>query len=90
MVFCFGLVHGLGFAAALGIDQALSWTLLWSLLVFNLGIEAVQLAIIVVVFPLLALLRHRAPVAGLWATGAIAAGVSVMGLVWFVQRVLGI
>ncbi|MFC7649552.1 HupE/UreJ family protein [Streptosporangium lutulentum] len=90
VVFCFGLVHGLGFAAALGIDQALSWTLLWSLLVFNVGIEAVQLTIIILVFPLLALLRHRRPVAGLWTTGAIAAGVAVMGLVWFVQRVLGV
>ncbi|MFB4284419.1 HupE/UreJ family protein [Nonomuraea sp. MTCD27] len=89
VVFCFGLVHGLGFAAALGIDQPLSWTLLWSLLVFNVGIEAVQLAIIVVVFPLLAVLRHRRPVAGLWTTGAIAAGVTVMGLVWFVQRIFG-
>ncbi|MEU9891275.1 HupE/UreJ family protein [Sphaerisporangium sp. NPDC051011] len=90
VVFCFGLVHGLGFASALGIEQALSWKLLWSLLVFNVGIEAVQLAIIIVVFPLLALLRHRRPAAGLWTTGAIAAGVSVMGLVWFVQRILGI
>ncbi|SDK82587.1 HupE/UreJ family protein [Nonomuraea jiangxiensis] len=90
VVFCFGLVHGLGFASALGIDQPLSWTLLWSLLVFNVGIEAVQLAIIIVVFPLLALLRHRRPAAGLWTTGVIAAGVSVMGLVWFVQRVLGL
>jgi hydrogenase/urease accessory protein HupE len=90
VVFGFGLVHGLGFAAALGIDQAWSWTLLSSLLVFNVGIEVVQLAIIMVVFPLLALLRHRRPVAGLWTTGAIAAGVSVMGLVWFVQRILGI
>jgi hypothetical protein len=90
VVFCFGLVHGLGFAAALGIDQAWSWTLLWSLLVFNVGIEVVQLAIILAVFPLLALLRHRQPVAGLWTTGAIAAGVSVMGLLWFVQRILAI
>ncbi|WP_169981766.1 HupE/UreJ family protein [Microbispora sp. H10836] len=89
VVFCFGLVHGLGFASALGIDQAWSWTLLWSLLVFNVGIEAVQLSIIVAVFPLLALLRHRRPIAGLWTTGAIAAGVAAMGLVWFVQRVLG-
>ncbi|WP_371781617.1 HupE/UreJ family protein [Streptosporangium subroseum] len=90
VVFCFGLVHGLGFASALGIDQPLSWTLLWSLLVFNVGIETVQLTIIIIVFPLLALLRHRRPVAGLWATGTIATGVAVMGLVWFVQRVLGI
>ncbi|NIY63959.1 HupE/UreJ family protein [Streptomyces malaysiensis] len=88
VVFCFGLVHGLGFASALGIDQAWSWTLLWSLLVFNMGIEAVQLAIIALVFPVLALLRRRQPVAGLWVTGAIAAGVALMGLVWFVQRVL--
>ena len=69
VVFCFGLAHGLGFASALGIDTAWSWKLLWSLLVFNLGIEAVQLAIIAVVFPLLALLRHRSPVAPRWATG---------------------
>jgi hypothetical protein len=86
MVFCFGLVHGLGFASALGIDRAFSWTLLSSLFVFNLGIESVQLAIILAVFPLLALLRRRAPLAGLSATGAIAAGVCAMGLVWFAQR----
>jgi hydrogenase/urease accessory protein HupE len=89
VVFCFGLVHGLGFASALGIDQAFSWTLLWSLLVFNVGIEVVQLAIILVVFPLLALLRRRQLVVGLWTTGGIAAVVSVRGLVWFVQRVAG-
>ncbi|MEU6013567.1 HupE/UreJ family protein [Streptomyces sp. NPDC047515] len=89
VVFCFGLVHGLGFAGALGIEEAWSWTLLWSLLVFNVGIEVVQLAIIAAVFPLLTVVRHRAPRAGLWVTGVICAGVSVMGLVWFVQRAFG-
>lgn len=87
VVFLFGLVHGLGFAGALGIDEAFSWTLLWSLLVFNVGIETVQLGIIAVVFPLLIVLRRRSPRAGLWTTGLISAGVSVMGLIWFVQRV---
>jgi hypothetical protein len=86
MVFSFGLVHGLGFASALGIDRAFSWSLLSSLFVFNLGIESVQLAIIALVFPALALLRRRAPLAGLSATGAIAAGVCAMGLVWFAER----
>ena len=43
VVFAFGLVHGLGFAGALGIDEPWSWALLWSLLAFNVGIEAVQL-----------------------------------------------
>jgi hypothetical protein len=87
VVFCFGLVHGLGFASALGIDRAFSWTLLSSLFVFNLGIESVQVAIILAVFPLLAWLRRRAPRAGLSTTTLLAAGVCAMGLVWFVQRV---
>ncbi len=87
VVFCFGLVHGLGFASALGIDRAFSWTLLSSLFVFNLGIETVQIAIILGVFPLLALLRRRAPLAGLSATGAMAAVACAIGLLWFVERV---
>ena len=90
VVFLFGLVHGLGFASALGIDEAWSWTLLWSLLVFNVGIEAVQLGIIAVVFPLLLLLRRRAPRAGLLVGIAVAALVTVIALIWFVQRVLGV
>lgn len=89
IVFAFGLVHGLGFASALGIEQAWSWTLLWSLLVFNAGIEAVQLGIIALVFPVLALLRRRTPRLALWTTGLIAAVVAVAGLIWFVERVVG-
>ena len=88
VVFCFGLIHGLGFAGALGIDEPWSWTLLWSLLVFNLGIEAVQVGIIVMIFPLLALLRRRAPQAALWVTGGLAALVAITGLYWFVERVV--
>ena len=89
VVFSFGLVHGLGFAGALGIDDPWSWQLLWSLLVFNLGIESVQLVLIALTFPLLALMRHRTPRAGRWATGAVAAVAGLAGLVWFVERVAG-
>ncbi|WP_328723410.1 HupE/UreJ family protein [Streptomyces sp. NBC_00247] len=89
VVFCFGLVHGLGFAGALGIEAAWTWTLLWSLLVFNVGIEAVQLGIIAVVFPLLLLLSRRSPRSAAWTTGTISACVAAMGLIWFVQRVAG-
>jgi hypothetical protein len=57
------------------------------LVVFNVGIEAVQIGIILVMFPLLALLRrHKGPLHD-WTTGLITAGVTVMGLIWFVQRV---
>ncbi|MBN9178588.1 MAG: HupE/UreJ family protein [Microbacterium sp.] len=89
VVFCFGLIHGLGFASALGIDEPWSWTLLWSLLVFNLGIEAVQIGLIALVFPVLVLLRRRAPKVAMWASGALAVAVTLAGLIWFVQRVFG-
>jgi hypothetical protein len=87
VVFCFGLVHGLGFAGALGITSSFSWQLLWSLLVFNVGIEAVQIGIIIAVFPTLALVRRYNQTLYLWLTGVIAAGVAVMGLIWFVERI---
>jgi len=86
VVFAFGLIHGLGFAGALGIHEAFSWQLLVSLLIFNVGIEAVQLAIIVIVFPPLSLLRRKAHRASLWVTGIVTAGVFVMGMIWFVER----
>ena len=46
-----------------------------------------QIGIIRVMFPLLALLRrHKGPL-HVWTTGPIAAGVTVMGLIWLVNRV---
>ncbi|WP_328527223.1 HupE/UreJ family protein [Nocardioides sp. NBC_00368] len=89
VVFGFGLIHGLGFAGALGIDEPFSWRLLVSLLVFNLGIEVVQMVVIALAFPVLLVLRRRQPVIGWWLGVAAATGVAVVGLVWFVQRVLG-
>lgn len=86
VVFAFGLLHGLGFASALGIDAQWSWELLGSLLAFNFGIEVVQLAIIAVAFPLLLLLR-RTRAAGP-ATKAAGAAVAVIGLFWAVERIV--
>ncbi|WP_406422559.1 HupE/UreJ family protein [Streptomyces sp. NBC_00842] len=84
-VFLFGLVHGLGFAGALGVDENRSWELLLSLLSFNAGIEAVQLGIIAVGFPLLVLLR-RTP-AHRWALPAMTAPIVMVSLYWFWGRV---
>ena len=71
-------------------EPALFEPLLSSLLVFNVGIEAVQIAIIAVVFPLLVLLRRRSAGLAVAMGGLVAAGVAVMGLVWFVQRMPGV
>jgi len=88
VVFLFGLVHGVGFAGALGIDEPFSWGLLGALLVFNVGIEVVQLTIIAIVFPLLFLLRRRMPDVAFWLSMAVASAVAVVGLFWFVERLI--
>ncbi|MGW0603523.1 HupE/UreJ family protein [Streptomyces sp. NPDC002640] len=88
VVFVFGLVHGLGFAGALGIDESWSWELLLSLLSFNVGIEAAQLLVIAVAFPLLALVR-RTP-AHRWVLPALAVPVTLTALYWLTTRVAGI
>jgi hydrogenase/urease accessory protein HupE len=86
VVFAFGLLHGLGFAGALGIDEGWSWELLWSLIAFNLGIEAVQLVLIAVAFPLLVLLRRTAAAGPAFLIAAVLVGAT--GLYWFVERVI--
>ena len=55
-----------------------------------MGIESVQIGIILAVFPVLLLVRRQAPKTGLVVGAVVAAGVTVMGLLWFVERVLGI
>jgi hypothetical protein len=85
VVFVFGLIHGLGFAGALGIDESWSWELLLSLLSFNAGIEAVQLGLIALLFPPLVLLR-RTPVHR-WALPAMTAPVVAVSLYWFCVRI---
>ncbi|MFF5713162.1 HupE/UreJ family protein [Streptomyces sp. NPDC012756] len=86
VVFGFGLLHGLGFAGALDFTDGFSGRLLVSLLSFNVGIELGQLAVVLAAFPLILLARRRS-----WSAlvhiGA-AAAVGLIGLVWFVERLL--
>ena len=85
VVFAFGLMHGVGFAGALGIDEPFSWDLLGALLVFNVGIELAQLLVIALVFPVFVFVRRRVPSAGFWTAAVVAA----VGLFWFVERLIG-
>jgi hypothetical protein len=83
----FGLVHGFGFASVLK-ELGLPLTALgWSLFAFNTGVEIGQLAIVLVVATLLAMMRRRHPS----GSRAVAIGGSVIvvaaGAYWFVQRV---
>lgn len=85
VVFAFGLLHGLGFAGSLHVNDEITWNLVLSLLTFNLGIELGQALLLATVFPLLLLIRRTS-----WSTVAYAAATSVVagfGLLWFFERV---
>ena len=84
----FGLVHGLAFAetlAGLDFDGA---TLALSLVGFNLGIEAMQLAVIAAVLPLLLLLATTRGYAAIRTAGAAFAAVCAAG--WVGERAFGL
>lgn len=87
LTFAFGLVHGFGFAGALGELRVPPAEVPGLLLAFNLGVELGQLAVLAVVLPVLALLRKRA---GFATTGvrAVSVVLAAFGLYWFVSRVL--
>ena len=58
LAFGFGLIHGFGFANVLKEMTLNSRELVRSLLGFNLGVEIGQLAIVIIVVPLIFLTRH--------------------------------
>jgi hypothetical protein len=83
----FGLVHGFGFANVLREFGLPAEALGWSLFSFNLGVEIGQLAIVLVVASVLALIRRRSALAGYRVAWAGSVIVIVAGSYWFVERV---
>jgi len=82
--FLFGLVHGFGFSSVLAEIGLPRDSLLWSLLSFNLGVEAGQLAAILITVPLLIYLRKTQ-----WeplVVRRLSQLVLVIGIVLFVER----
>lgn len=83
----FGLVHGLAFASTLtgfGFDP---WTMVASVLGFNLGIEAVQLLVILAAMPWLVLLARSRVYGPFRVAGATLTGIAAAA--WFAERALG-
>lgn len=88
IAFAFGLLHGFGFAAVLSDMGLPRGARLISLVAFNLGVEAGQLAVVLAIMPVVYALRasrlyQRALMP--WGSTAIAS----LALVWFVQRAIG-
>jgi hypothetical protein len=59
VAFAFGLIHGFGFASSLADTGLPTDGRMLALLAFNLGVEAGQLAVVLVIAPLLWLLREQ-------------------------------
>jgi len=85
LAFLFGLVHGLGFATALGPLALPPVALGAALLSFNLGLEAAQVSIACIVLPVGFLLRNTLIYPQRIMPG-ISTAVAVVALAWFTDR----
>jgi hypothetical protein len=89
VAFLFGLIHGLSFASALGPMRLGPVWLALALGSFNLGVEAGQIALALLLVPIVFIMRHEAVY-----RRYIAPGISLIVLlfagIWFVDRVFAL
>jgi hypothetical protein len=88
LTFVFGLVHGFGFANSLAGMGLPAVGRVRCLLIFNAGVEVMQLLLVLAAFPFLTLLarsRHARA-----ARVFISAVVGVCGLLWLIERACGL
>lgn len=83
----FGLVYGLAFATVLANLELSTGKLALSVLGFNLGIEIMQMLVIISVFPWLILLSNTPVYKWVRTTGAALSGLAAMG--WILERTSG-
>jgi len=86
VVFIFGLVHGLGFAGALGQLGLPSNAYLLSLIMFNVGVELGQLTIILLAWFLLARWFGNKPYYRKAIVIPLSATIALVAACWTVQR----
>ena len=85
LTFFFGLVHGFGFANVLRQLELPSRGLIASLLAFNVGVELGQVAIVVLVFPLVIWLSRQ--VYNQRFVQVVSGLIFLFGMAWLVERV---
>ncbi|MEJ0083013.1 MAG: HupE/UreJ family protein [Puia sp.] len=88
VVFLFGLVHGMGFAGALGKLGLPQEAYLLSLVMFNIGVELGQLTIILSAYFLLGKWFGNKPYYRRLIIIPVSAVIAVISAVWTVQRIL--
>lgn len=83
----FGLIHGMAFAAVLSNMQLSTGTLIGSILGFNIGIELMQLFIIILIVPWLIVLSKTPVYAYIRIVLAVLAGLAAIA--WITERTTG-
>jgi hypothetical protein len=89
VAFIFGLVHGFAFASVLMEARLATARLAHALFGFNLGVEAGQLAVVALVWPLFTLATRRRDGLRLAVVEAGSAAVLALGVFLFVTRAYG-
>ena len=87
VIFCFGLLHGLGFASVLGEFGLPADQLLPALLGFNVGVELGQLTVIALAFGLVGFWFGKHPKYRGRVAMPASATIALIGAYWFVERV---
>jgi HupE / UreJ protein len=85
MTFCFGLMHGFGFASGLKDLGLAQGSLAGPLFGFNVGVELGQAAVVLLFLPLAWLVRDS----GTYRRGVLAGGsmaIALLAAIWLVQR----
>ncbi|MEH7108743.1 HupE/UreJ family protein [Bacillus sp. JJ1764] len=85
LTFLFGLIHGLGFASILREMAIPKSHLAVALVNFNLGIEAIQLTIVLVLLPILAFIQKQKKYSIYVKVGSII--ITLLGGFWLVERI---
>ncbi|MES1215401.1 MAG: HupE/UreJ family protein [Bacteroidota bacterium] len=87
VVFCFGLVHGLGFAGALSALGLPSNSFLASLVMFNVGVELGQLTVILIAWFLLAKWFGDKPYYRKYIVIPLSSIIAIVAAYWTLQRI---
>jgi len=87
VIFGFGLLHGLGFAAVLHEYGLPKGNRIPSLLAFNIGVEIGQLAIIIAAIILFWQIRKKSWYRK-WIQIPASLSIALIGLFWFIERIL--
>jgi len=89
VAFAFGLLHGFGFAGALGDVGLPQNEIPLALLTFNVGVELGQLLFIAAVLTLISVARKVRTEWPVWAHQLPAYGIGSIAAFWFIERVAG-